>query len=306
MEFSEKKGLVKHLKRKVTCLSIESEKTQDELLNEINKKDGLECENCKRKYKNDDSLRIHSHRCKGIVDNVREELEKRIDELQKELRGVINNKETIKQVANSITNNNDNRKINTIDNSTTNNDNSTNSTTNNITVVINDIDSLEGIDYILKDPKFVERILKWITDKKGLLKYMDDRYYNKKMPENRGIRKLDNESIELRMRGNWRKCDNITALGEIINSMRMDWETIISRMRDDYWDEYDSNKRDMVVFKREVSDPLYMGLDITDDEEEKDEGGKVLVYVEERNKYVDEVIVERGKEWKNRIIKSVK
>jgi hypothetical protein len=135
---------------------------------------------------------------------------------------------------------------------------------------------------------------------------MDDRYYNKKMPENRGIRKLDNESIELRMRGNWRKCDNITALGEIINSMRMDWETIIGRMRDDYWDEYDSNKRDMVVFKREVSDPLYMRLDITDDEEEKDEGGKVLVYVEERNKYVDEVIVERGKEWKNRIIKSVK
>ena len=58
MEFSEKKGLVKHLKRKVTCLSIESEKTQDELLNEINKKDGLECENCKRKYKNDDSKSI--------------------------------------------------------------------------------------------------------------------------------------------------------------------------------------------------------------------------------------------------------
>jgi hypothetical protein len=130
-------------------------------------------------------------------------------------------------------------------------------------------------------------------------------YYNQKMPENRGIRKLDNESIELRMRGNWRKCDNRTALENIIESLRIDWDTIIGRMRDDYWDEYDSNKKEMVVFKREVSDPLEMELDITDDEEEKN-GGKEMVYIEDKHMYKDEELVKKEKEWKNRIMKSVK
>jgi hypothetical protein len=145
-----------------------------------------------------------------------------------------------------------------------------------------------------------------VTDKNGLLKYMDEKYYNKERPENQGIKKVDNENIELHMKGRWNKYDNRTALENIIDSLRIDWDTIIGRMRDDYWDEYDSNKKEMVVFKREVSDPLEMEVDITDDEEEKVEGGKVLVYLEERNKYVDEVIVERCKEWKNRIMKSVK
>ena len=294
LEFNEKRGLIQHLRRKNVCIGIESEMTQEELLEGLNKKEGVDCEKCKRVYKNEESLRRHS--CK-VIENVKEELEKRI----KELEGMLKDDNTVKQVANSITN--DNRRIKTIDNST---NNTTNNIQQNITVVINDIDSINGIDYILKDPKFVEKILKWVTDKKGLLKYMDEKYYNPKRPENRGIRKVDNESIELHTRGDWNKYDNRTALENIIDSLRIDWDTIIGRMRDDYWDEYDSNKREMVVFKREVSDPLYMELDITDDEEEKDEGGKVLVYVEERTKYVDEVIVERGKEWKNRIMKSVK
>jgi hypothetical protein len=244
---------------------------------------------------------MRRHRCKGVLEGIEDlkiDIEKRIEEL----RGVINNKETIKQIANNTTNN-----IKTIDNSTTNNDNSTtNNITNNITVVINDIDSLEGIDYILKDPKFVDKILNWVTDKKGLLKYMDDRYYNPKRPENRGIRKLDNESIELRMRGNWRKCDNITALGAIINSMRMDWDSMIGKIKDEYFEEYDSNKKDMVVFKREVSDPLEMELDITDDEEEKKEESKQMVYIEDKHMYKDEELVKKEKKWKNRIMKSVK
>jgi hypothetical protein len=290
LEFNEKRGLIQHLRRKNVCIGIESEMTQEELLEELNKKEGLDCEKCKRVYKNEESLRKHS--CK-LVENVKEELEKRITELERMLK-----KEQINQVAKTIDNsttNNDNRRIKTIDNSTT----------NNITVVINDIDSLEGIDYILKDPKFVEKILNWVTDKKGLLKYMDDRYYNPKRPENRGIRKLDNENIELRMRGNWRRCDNITALGAIIESMRIDWDSIIGKIKDDYSEEYGSNKKEMVVFKREVSDPLEMELDITDDEEEKN-GGKEMVYIEDKHMYKDEELVKKEKKWKNRIMKSVK
>ena len=293
INFIERKGLMKHLRRKNVCISINSERTQDELLEELNKKEGVECENCKRVYKNEESLR--KHRCKGIVENVRDELEKRIDELQKEL------KEVIKK---DITTNNTTNNIKTIDNST-NNITNNNSTTNNITVVINDIDSLEGIDYILKDPKFVEKILNWVTDKKGLLKYMDDRYYNPKRPENRGIRKVDNENIELRMRGNWRRCDNITALGAIIESMRIDWDSMIGKIKYDYSEEYDSNKKEMVVFKREVSDPLEMELDISDDEEDR-KYGKEMVYIEEKHMYKDEELVKKEKVWKNRIMKSVK
>ena len=188
--FDVKKNLVQHLKKKKECISINSESSREELLNDIIEKEGVECEGCGKKYSNIYNMRRHS--CK-LVENVKEELEKRITELERMLK-----KEQINQVAKTIDNsttNNDNRRIKTIDNSTT----------NNITLVINDIDSLEGIDYILKDPKFVERILKWVTDKKGLLKYMDDRYYNPKRPENRGIRKVDNESIELRMRGDNRE-----------------------------------------------------------------------------------------------------
>ena len=148
-----------------------------------------------------------------------------------------------------------------------------------------------------------------VTDKNGLLKYMDDRYYNQKMPENRGIRKLDNESIELRMRGNWRKYDNRTALENIIDSLRIDWDTIIGRMRDDYWDEYDSNKKEMVVFKREVSDPLEMEVDITDDEEEMKEKTKQIVNVNGENVWKDvkdDVLVKKEKKWKEKILKNVK
>jgi hypothetical protein len=293
--FNTKRHLVQHLKKRVKCMTINSERGTNEIIESLDKKEGLECEGCNRAYKNLNCLRVHKYKCKALVENVKDELEKRIDELQKELRGVINNKETVNQVANSITNNNDNRRIKTIDNSTT----------NNITVVINDIDSLEGIDYILKDPKFVEKILNWVTDKKGLLKYMDDRYYNPKRPENRGIRKLDNENIELRMRGNWRKCDNITALGAIIESMRIDWDSMIGKIKDDYSEEYGSNKKEMVVFKREVSDPLEMELDITDDEEERNYG-KEMVYIEDKHMYKDEELVKKEKVWKNRIMKSVK
>ena len=148
-----------------------------------------------------------------------------------------------------------------------------------------------------------------VTDKNGLLKYMDEKYYNKERPENRGIKKVDNENIELHMKGRWNKYDNRTALENIIDSLRIDWDTIIGRMRDDYWDEYDSNKKEMVVFKREVSDPLEMEVDITDDEEEMKEKTKQIVNVNGENVWKDvkdDVLVKKEKKWKEKILKNVK
>jgi hypothetical protein len=217
--FSERRGLMKHLRRKNVCIGIESERTQEELLEELNKKEGLECEECKRVYKNEESLR--KHRCKGV----------------KEV--------TMKEDAVTIMSIEDSK-----------------------TVVINDIDNINGIDYILKDVNFAEKILKWVRDEHGLLRYIDEKYYNEERPENRGIRKIDSENIEVHMKGKWNRYDNKTTVGAIIESLRIDWRMIISRMKYNYSDDYENNKKEFVTFKREVSDPLRMGLDISDDEDE--------------------------------------
>jgi hypothetical protein len=233
-------------------------------------------------YKNGDSLRVHKHSCKGVKDEKKETV--------------------INQVANTINN----------DNSTTNNDNSitnNNNITNNVTLVINDIDSINGIDYILKDPRFTEKILKWVTDKNGLLKYMDEKYYNKERPENRGIRKIDKESIELHMKGKWNKYDNITALGAIIESLRLDWGQLVGNIRYEYEDDYENNKKEFVTFKREVGDPLEMDVEITDDEDETKEKTKQIVNVNGENVWKDvkdEVMVKKEKKWKEKILKNVK
>jgi hypothetical protein len=298
--FEVKKNLIQHLKKKKECISINSESSRDELLKDVIDKEGIECEGCGKKYSNIYNMRRHN--CKGM-------LEKRIIELEKILNGLIKKDDTVKQAANRIKNNN--IRIKNIDNITTNSttNNITNNITNNVTVVINDIDSINGIDYILKDPRFTEKILKWVTDKNGLLKYMDEKYYNPKRPENRGIRKVDNENIELHMKGDWNKYDNKTALYNIIDSLRMDWDKILGRMKDNYWDDYENNKKELVVFKREVSDPLDMELDITDDEDETKEKTKQLVCVDGNYELVevkDEVMVKKEKKWNDKILKIVK
>ena len=87
--FNRKRHLVQHLSKRIICISINSEKTKDELLEELKKKEGIECEVCKKVYKNDKSLRVHIHRCKGLVkdkDEVIAEIDKKIKGLQKELK----------------------------------------------------------------------------------------------------------------------------------------------------------------------------------------------------------------------------
>jgi predicted nucleic acid-binding Zn ribbon protein len=117
--FDVKKNLVQHLKKKKECISINSESSREELLNDIIEKEGVECEGCGKKYSNIYNMRRHS--CK-LLENVKEELEKRI----KELEGMLKDDNTVKQLANNTTNN-----IKTIDNSTTN------SITNNTTAEYN-------------------------------------------------------------------------------------------------------------------------------------------------------------------------
>jgi hypothetical protein len=79
-------------------------------------------------------------------------------------------------------------------------------------------------------------------------------------------------------------------------------------MKDNYYEEYESNKKELVVFNKDVEEPLEMELDISDDEEEK-EKTKQIVNVNGENVWKDvkdEVLVKKEKVWKEKILKIVK
>ncbi len=283
IDFNEKRYLVKHLQKKVECIGINSEIRREVLIKELMYKEGIECEYCKKKYSN--IYNMKKHKCKGI-DNA-------------EIKVVTNNNITNKNI--NSNNNITNKNIKTIDSYNTINN------TQNITIIINDIDEPKGIEYILKDKKFVEKILKWVSDtNNGLLKYMNEKFYNPNRPENQGIRKVDNENIELHTLGRWIKYSNSKALELIIYSLGIDMGTLIGILKDNYSEDYDNNKSKIVKFKREIGEPLDMDLDVTDDEETE-----VIHKIEKIN---GEYILKDGKSdkmekkrsrWNDKIIKSV-
>ena len=59
LEFDEKRYLVQHLKRKTSCMAIESDISLLEQLEELKKREGIVCDKCERIYKNKNSLRVH-------------------------------------------------------------------------------------------------------------------------------------------------------------------------------------------------------------------------------------------------------
>ena len=166
-----------------------------------------------------------------------------------------------------------------------------------------------AIQYIVKDPKFVDKVLHWVSDKNGMLKYMDEKFYNSDHPENQMIRKLDKEHMELHTLGRWMKYDNAKAVELIIRNLGMDWSTLIMILKYDYPDDYDNNKQDIVDFKRHTTEPLEMGLDITDDEEETTDNTKQIELI--NGEYVlidvkDEKLVKKTDVWKNKLISHIK
>jgi hypothetical protein len=311
--FLEKRCLLQHLQRKVACICINSERDRNDILSEIIQKNGLVCENCNKQYKNNFTLKRHQDSCTSKLNptekSLRAELEKRIKDLQSEFQEKI--QEVINQKSIETTQN-----IKTIDNSNHHNTNTTNNTQNNITqnnnvIIINDIkDVLDtAIQYIVKDPNFVDKVLNWVSDKNGMLKYMDEKFYNSDHPENQMIRRLDKEHMELHTLGRWMKYDNAKAVELIIRNLGLDWSTLIVILKYDYSDDYDNNKQDILDFKRNISDPLDMGIDITDDEDDTKEQTKQLEQIDGQNVWVDvkdEKLVKKEENLKKKIINHVK
>jgi hypothetical protein len=284
-------------------MAIESDISPLELIHENTNKKDVQCDKCEKFYKNINTLKAHKcvYKINPTEKSLKAELEKRIKEIQSEFQEKIQEVINQKSIENNTTNNN----IKTIDNS-----NHHNNIQNNNVIIINDIkDVLDtAIQYIVKDPKFVDKVLHWVSDKNGMLKYMDEKFYNSDHPENQMIRKLDKEHMELHTLGRWMKYDNAKAVELIIRNLGMDWSTLIMILKYDYPDDYDNNKQDIVDFKRHTTEPLEMGLDITDDEEET-ENTKQIEHI--NGEYVlidvkDEKLVKKTDAWKSKLISHVK
>jgi uncharacterized C2H2 Zn-finger protein len=311
MDFKSKKYLIQHLKKEVECVCFYSDIKRSEILDRLYFKDGLECDRCNKIYKNAETVRKHKCTANPIQTekSLRAELEKRIKDLQSEFQEKI--QEVINQKSIETTQN-----IKTIDNSNHHNTNTNiqtqnNNVQNNNVIIINDIkDVLDtAIQYIVKDPNFVDKVLNWVSDKNGMLKYMDEKFYNSDHPENQMIRRLDKEHMELHTLGRWIKYENAKAVELIIRNLGLDWSTLIMILKYDYSDDYDNYKQDIVDFKRNISDPLDMGIDITDDEEDSKEQTKQIELVD--GQYIlkdvkDDKLVKKEGEWKKKIINHVK
>jgi hypothetical protein len=138
---------------------------------------------------------------------------------------------------------------------------------------------------------------------------MDEKFYNSDHPENQMIRRLDKEHMELHTLGRWMKYENAKAVELIIRNLGLDWSTLIVILKYDYSDDYDNNKQDILGFKRNISDPLDMGIDITDDEDDNKEQTKQLEQIDGQYVWVDvkdEKLVKKEETLKKKIINHVK
>ena len=196
VEFDEKRQLIQHLRRKNVCIGIESTKTQEELVEELNKKEGVECEKCERLYKNEESLRKHI--CKGVKDE----------------------KKVINQVANTI--NNDNSKNN--DNSTTNNNTQNTNSYNTVNIKLNCIKtpSMEAIQYLFDREDSMELFINCAKSIKGIKKYIDAKYYDKEHPENMMIKKGESSDIMYLHEAKWKKYDSLKGADILLISTGID------------------------------------------------------------------------------------
>jgi hypothetical protein len=83
--FTEKKGLIKHLRRKNVCIPIGSETDPEQLIIKLKQKEnGIECKKCNRIYKNNNSLRTHNCKEKSkskLLDEFREEVKNQKDSI---------------------------------------------------------------------------------------------------------------------------------------------------------------------------------------------------------------------------------
>ena len=257
--FEQKGTLRNHLKRKMMCIAIESEISPDELLDELEIIKGIKCKDCKKTYKNENSLR--THKCKFIKSLDNDEIEKlkkmfdaKLKEQEDKLKEEFNKKiEGLSKNPTNITNN----ITNNIDNSTTNN-----------IVVINSINKAgsDPIKYLLEQS--AESILKWFNGMDGLLAYLEEKFFNEEHPENKMIRMVDINIIELHFSGGWNRFEKKNGMGWILTNVGNDYGEMLDTLKYKY--EENKNKKSekkLKSFEKDIIKPLEWGYDINSNEE---------------------------------------
>jgi len=273
LDFKEKVSLIRHLKKKKKCISLDKNVEELDQLAELTKKEGLNCEKCNRTYKNDESLR--KHKCKVVIkENVLNDeslSKKELVELVHSMKNVI--QELLKNPQSIIN-----------DHSTTNNDNST-TTNNTINVTLNCFFDTTGkpIEYLLNHENIKERVLGWMKSENGILDYILEKFNNKDHPENKMIKSGQNkESIELHVAGKWRRYDNNKGSDLILTNVGNDFDIYLEVLKEEF-EEYQKNKKVIKEFEKDVMTPLQWGADISEDSNKlnekqmiKNENGEVV------------------------------
>ena len=288
--FTERKGLMKHLRRKNVCIGIESERTQEELLEELNKKEGVECEDCKRVYKNEESLRKHN--CKGVKEDVKEEVSSVVNQ---EARSIVNNND------NSITNNNDN--------STTNNKIKNTNSYNTVNIKLNCINrpSARSIQYLFDREDSMELFINSAKSIKGIKKYIDAKYYNEEHPENMMIRKGEMSGIMYLHEAKWNKYDSLKGADILLLSTAIDIEYYMGMLFETDEDKYVIVKSRLQKMNSVILDYLQVNYpDSLDEISEEGERTKELVKGEEGYYWKDVKDIEREEKYEKTKVDSVK
>jgi hypothetical protein len=266
LDFDQKIHLIRHLKRKNVCMAIECEKGQEELLEELNKKEGIECSECRRVYKNENSLR--AHKCK------RKEVNE-IEELKKEIMRQAENQKLLEMKIKEIANN----------------PKTVNNTINNtLNVTLNCIMDSSGrpIEYLLDREDLIERVIGWVKSKTGLIEYIDEKFYNPEHPENRMIKRGSTEdTIELHINGRWKQYNVIKACDYVLTNIGNDFCLFIPRIKEDE-KLYAINRKALKKFENDVLKPIEWGDEISENGEKtetiiKTEEGDYVILEEVEN-----------------------
>ncbi len=291
LDFSQRGVLREHLKRKNICLPLESDEMPSKQLEELNKKDGIECKDCKRIYKNEECLR--KHKCKAIHNVSEMDVIKKILAEQIEINKKFGEK--IKMLESNPT---------TINNNTINNNinNSINNNIENLNVTLNCFMDTSGkpIEYLLNSSDIKEKILKWVKSKTGLLDYIDEKFYNPEHPENMMIKKGKNgEMMKLHISGKWKELNNVKASDLILTNVGNDFMIYLDTIKESD-EEYTKNRKVLKCFENDIMKPLEWGIDVSEDSENmitktiiKNKDGE-YVYLEDEENEDRKLIITKG------------
>lgn len=251
--FTEKKGLIKHLKRKNICIPIGTDIDPEQLILELTKKEGIECKNCTRIYKNKESLRSHVCKAKNKETDEEKLSNKELVELVHSMKNMI--QDLLKNPPN-VVNNTTNHTTNNIDNST------------NINISLNCLLDTSGkpIEYLLNQENIAEKIIGWLKlNQKVIPAYITEKYYNLEHPENQMIRAGKNkESMELHIGGKWKEYENMSGSDMVLTNIGNDFGVFLEIIKE-HPDLYTQKKKIIKQFEKDIIKPLSWGLESSEE-----------------------------------------